>query len=69
MTPTTSTLSYRGTPIRLRGAMLNLTDMWRAAGCPEHRRPADWLAFEETARFRSPRAGPLDRARGAGLRR
>ena len=30
MNPTTSTLSYRGTPIRLRGAMLNLTDMWRA---------------------------------------
>ena len=53
MTPTTSTLSYRGTPIRLRGAMLNLTDMWRAAGCPEHRRPAKWLAFDETARFRS----------------
>ncbi len=53
MTPTTSTLSYRGTPIRLRGAMLNLTDMWRAAGCPEHRRPAKWLAFDETARFRA----------------
>jgi hypothetical protein len=49
----TSTLSYRGAPIRLRGAMLNLTDMWRAAGCPEHRRPAKWLAFEETARFRA----------------
>ena len=52
MTPI-STLSYRGRPIRLRGAMLNLTDMWRAAGCPEHRRPAKWLAFEETARFRA----------------
>ncbi len=69
MTPTTSTLSYRGTPIRLRGAMLNLTDMWRAAGCPEHRRPAKWLAFDETARFRAHaqvhRTGPG----GAGLRR
>src|SRR5919107_373635 len=53
MTPTTSTLSYRGRPIRLRGAMLNLTDMWRAAGCPQHPRPAKWLAFEETARFRA----------------
>ena len=39
MTPT-STLSYQGTTIRLRGAMLNLTDMWRAAGRPEDRRPA-----------------------------
>ena len=52
MTPI-STFSYRGRPIRLRGAMLNLTDMWRAAGCPEHRRPAKWLAFDETARFRA----------------
>ena len=52
MTPI-NTLSYRGRPVRLRGAMLNLTDMWRAAGCPEHRRPAKWLAFEETARFRA----------------
>jgi len=52
MTPT-STLSYQGTPIRLRGAMLNLTDMWKAAGRPENRRPADWLALEETLRFRA----------------
>jgi hypothetical protein len=52
MTPT-STLSYKGTPIRLRGAMLNLTDMWRAAGCPEYRRPIHWLVLEETLRFRA----------------
>ncbi|WP_144404716.1 KilA-N domain-containing protein [Belnapia sp. F-4-1] len=39
-------LSYHGIPVRLRGAMLNLTDMWRAAGRPENRRPADWLALE-----------------------
>jgi hypothetical protein len=31
MSPT-STLTYEGTPIRLRGGMLNLTDMWKAAG-------------------------------------
>jgi hypothetical protein len=48
-----STLSYQGTPVRLRGTMLNLTDMWRAAGRPEDRRPADWLALEETTRFRA----------------
>ena len=48
-----STLSYQGTPVRLRGTMLNLTDMWRAAGRPEDRRPADWLALEETLRFRA----------------
>ena len=52
MTPT-STLSYHGRPIRLRGTMLNLTDMWRAAGCPEYRRPTSWLLLEETMRFRA----------------
>ena len=48
----TSTLTYEGTSIRLRGAMLNLTDMWRAAGRPENRRPSDWLFLKETQRFR-----------------
>jgi hypothetical protein len=38
--------------IRLRGGMLNLTDMWKAAGRPENRRPSDWLPLEETQRFR-----------------
>ena len=52
MTPITS-LSYEGTPIRLRGTMLNLTDMWQAAGRPDHRRPADWLVLKGTTRFRS----------------
>ena len=52
MTPI-SILSYQGRPIRLRGTMLNLTDMWRAAGRPENRRPIDWLVLEETARFRA----------------
>ena len=33
--------------------MLNLTDMWRAAGCPEYRRPIHWLVLEETPRFRA----------------
>ena len=52
MTPT-NILSYQGRPIRLRGTMLNLTDMWRAADRPDNRRPADWLALEETTRFRA----------------
>jgi hypothetical protein len=50
---TTTTLSYQGSRIRLRGAMLNLTDMWQAADRPPNRRPADWLALEETGRFRT----------------
>jgi hypothetical protein len=33
--------------------MLNLTDMWQAADRPPNRHPADWLAFEETGRFRT----------------
>ncbi|MBL6081685.1 KilA-N domain-containing protein [Belnapia sp. T18] len=33
--------------------MLNLTDMWRAAGCPEYRRPIHWLVLKETTRFRT----------------
>jgi hypothetical protein len=52
MTPISS-LSYQGTAIRLRGAMLNLTDMWQAAGRPDNRRPSDWLLLEETQRFRA----------------
>lgn len=47
------TLTYEGTDIRQRGLMLNLTDMWRAAGSPAYRRPAIWLAMEETKRFRT----------------
>jgi hypothetical protein len=49
----TTTLTYQGSRIRLRGAMLNLTDMWQAANRPPNRRPSDWLALEETARFRT----------------
>ncbi|MCB4825329.1 KilA-N domain-containing protein [Roseicella aerolata] len=49
----TTTLSYQGSPIRFRGAMLNLTDMWQAANRPPNRRPSDWLALEETGRFRT----------------
>lgn len=52
MTPIDS-LSYQGTPIRRRGTMLNLTDMWQAADRPANRRPSDWLFLEETRRFRA----------------
>ncbi|RYI79729.1 MAG: hypothetical protein EON47_24150, partial [Acetobacteraceae bacterium] len=52
MTPIDS-LSYQGTPIRRRGTMLNLTDMWQAADRPANRRPSDWLLLEEAQRFRA----------------
>ena len=41
---------YEGVPIRRRGEMLNLTDMWRAAGSDPNKRPADW-ARKEGAQF------------------
>ena len=47
------TLTYEGTDIRQRGLMLNLTDMWRAAGRSANRRPTFWLDMEETKRFRA----------------
>jgi KilA-N domain len=51
--PAGDALTYQGSTIRLRGAMLNLTDMWKAAGCPENRRPNNWLILDETTRFRA----------------
>ena len=48
-----STLTYEGMDIRQRGLMLNLTDMWRAAGSTTNRRPTVWLDMEETKRFRA----------------
>ena len=51
MTPI-SILSYQGRPIRLRGTMLNLTDIGGQQR-PEYRRPIHWLVLEETARFRA----------------
>ncbi len=55
--------SYDGNAVRRRGAMLNLSDMWRAAGSPDNRRPADWLALEETGRFQSYAANSSRRLR------
>ena len=39
-----ASLIYNGQLIRDRNEMLSLTDMWRAAGHPEEKRPSDWLA-------------------------
>ena len=46
-------LSWHGSAIRLRGGMLNLTDLWHAADRPDNRRPSDWLDLEETQRLRT----------------
>lgn len=43
------TLSYNGQDIRNRAEMLCLTDMWKAAGEPENKRPVDWARYEGAA--------------------
>lgn len=40
------TLTYKDHPIAIRGEMLNLTDMWKAQGSPEHREPYNWARKE-----------------------
>lgn len=42
---------YNGEVIRDRDEMLSLTDMWKAAGAPDGRAPADWSALTTTREF------------------
>lgn len=42
-------LVYNGTLIHERHEMLSLTDMWKAAGSPADRRPAEWKRNEGAA--------------------
>lgn len=42
----TSRLNYNGHVITDKGDMLSLTDMWKAAGEPEGKRPANWARKE-----------------------
>lgn len=44
-------LTYSGTPIRQMQEMLSLTDMWRAAGSDDARRPAEWMRSADATRF------------------
>ena len=46
-----SALVYQGVTIRDRGEMLSLTDMWKAAGSPEGKRPNDWAALPQSQGF------------------
>lgn len=45
-------LVYQGHIITDKGEMLSLTDMWKAAGSDDARRPSDWLALSSTKEFR-----------------
>lgn len=44
------TVEYKECPIsiRLSDSMISLTDMWRAQGSPDARRPSDWIALPTT---------------------
>jgi hypothetical protein len=44
-------LDYQGARIRLKGDMLNLTDMWRAAKADPSKQPAKWREHEGTRAF------------------
>lgn len=48
---TTPALVYNGVAIRDRDEMLSLTDMWKAAGGDDSRKPSEWLRQEATKRF------------------
>lgn len=42
-------LVYQGFVIRKNtDGMVNLTDMWRAVGSPEHKKPYDWMRLDAT---------------------
>lgn len=46
---TAAALSFHGHPIHARrdGEVVNITDMWKAAGSPKDKRPVDWLRSAE----------------------
>lgn len=46
-----SRLNYQGHIIADKGEMLSLTDMWKASGSDESRKPSEWLRQEATKRF------------------
>lgn len=44
---------FREQPIRERGEMLNLTDMWRGAGEDPSKRPAQWLRSRQAGELQA----------------
>ncbi|PHQ71766.1 MAG: hypothetical protein COB93_02505 [Sneathiella sp.] len=44
-------LDYNGVQIRDKGEMLSLTDMWKAAGEDDSKRPSEWLRQDATQAF------------------
>jgi hypothetical protein len=52
-------LVYEGVPIRRRDEKLNLTDMWRAAGADDSKRPARWCDLPSVQEFCDHIAGTI----------
>lgn len=46
-----SPLVYNGNAITVKAEMLSLTDMWKAAGADENRKPSEWLRQDATRAF------------------
>lgn len=46
-----SRLNYNGHVITDKGDMLSLTDMWKATGSDQSKRPVEWLRGEQAQRF------------------
>jgi hypothetical protein len=44
-------LDFEGARVRLKDDALNLTDMWRAAGAPASKLPAEWQRQTQAAEF------------------
>jgi hypothetical protein len=68
-------LVYGSTLIRSRDEMVSLTDMWRAAGSPEGKRPAQWARYQgaefisflaDALNMRSEHISTTHRGRGGG---
>jgi hypothetical protein len=53
-------LMFNGAVIHDRSDTLSLTDMWRAAGSADPKRPSDWLALTSTKDFIEVVVGTLD---------
>jgi hypothetical protein len=51
MSDITTRFWFESKPIRDDGALLCLTDMWRAGGADESKRPAAWLRHDATQEF------------------
>jgi hypothetical protein len=48
---TATVLKFQDRLVRHRGEMVHLTDMWRAAGADDSKRPTDWLALSSAREF------------------